>query len=198
MRLNALWWWIDRWRKSTAFMDMTLAEQGAYRNLLDEAQLRGGAIPNDERILGKASGDAREWRKVRGVVMARFTLTEEGWRNATLDAVLKESHRRAEKQANWRNKKGNGGGNAVGNAVGNAGGNTDGSPYPSPSPDRELNNPPTPLSAKGGRPRRLRASEKRRIVDNTAVGSRSCPHEPMCPTIRDCTAKAIADARQAS
>lgn len=122
MRLTALWWWIDRWRKSTAFMDMTLEEQGAYRNLIDEAHLRGGPLPNDERILAKACGDARKWKKVRASVMARFTLTAEGWRNETLDAVLKESQRRADKQRNYRNGRGNGAGN------------TGGSPDPSPSP----------------------------------------------------------------
>jgi uncharacterized protein YdaU (DUF1376 family) len=86
-RRTGMLWWIDRWRKSTAFTDMTLEEQGAYRNLLDEAQLRGGPIPNDERILAKACGDATAWPRVREVVLARFELTPEGWRNATADEV---------------------------------------------------------------------------------------------------------------
>lgn len=115
MRLTGLWWWIDRWRKSTAYTDMTLEQQGAYRNLLDEACLRGGPIPNDERILARACGDSSRWRRVRDVVMARFTLTDEGWRNATLDEVLAESTRRSEKQRQWRLRQGNGSGNARGN-----------------------------------------------------------------------------------
>jgi hypothetical protein len=41
-------WWIDRWRKSTAFTDMTLSNR-AYRNLLDECALRG-PIPDDDRF----------------------------------------------------------------------------------------------------------------------------------------------------
>lgn len=89
--LTGLWWWIDRWRKSSAYMDMTLEQQGAYRNLLDEATLRGGALPNDERILGKACGDAKRWSKVRGVVLARFTLKPDGWHHETLDEVLLRS-----------------------------------------------------------------------------------------------------------
>lgn len=102
MRLTAMWWWIDRWRKSSAYMDMTLEEQGAYRNLLDEAHLRGGALPNDERILAKACGDAFAWSRVRSVVMARFVLEPDGWHNKTLDEVHHESLRRAEKQKRWR------------------------------------------------------------------------------------------------
>lgn len=92
-RVTGLWWWVDRWRKSTAYTDMTLEQQGAYRNLLDEAALRGGVLPADERILAKACGDATKWRKLRAVVLARFTLTPQGWRNETLDEVLAESVR---------------------------------------------------------------------------------------------------------
>jgi uncharacterized protein YdaU (DUF1376 family) len=84
-------WWIDRWRKSTAYTDLTLEQQGAYRNLLDEATLRGGRLPNDDETLAKASGDVRRWRHIRAKVMARFTLGDDGWRNDTLDEVLAKS-----------------------------------------------------------------------------------------------------------
>lgn len=118
-QLRALWWWIDRWRKSTAYTDMTLEQQGAYRNLLDEAALRGGPLPNDERVLAKASGDAMAWKRNRAVVMARFTLGSDGWRNDTLDSVLKESNRRAEKQRRYReNKRGNANGSGSNNGNG--------------------------------------------------------------------------------
>lgn len=87
-RMTGIWWWIDRWRKSTAFTDMTLEEQGAYRNLIDEVTLRDGPLPNDERILAKASGDARRWPKVRRRVLSHFTLGPDGcWHNATADEV---------------------------------------------------------------------------------------------------------------
>jgi uncharacterized protein YdaU (DUF1376 family) len=104
MKLNGLTWWIDRWRKSTAYTDMTLEQQGAYRNLLDEAWLRGGPLPLDDRVLAKASGDARRWPKVRGAVLKRFTKTDEGWRNATLDDVLRRSTRNALKQHDYRER----------------------------------------------------------------------------------------------
>lgn len=111
MRVTGLWWWIDRWRKSTAFTDMTLEQQGAYRNLLDEAALRGGLLPTDERVLAKACGDQLRWRKVRAVVLARFTLTPGGYRNETLDEVLADGAKvrdarsesgRAGATARWR------------------------------------------------------------------------------------------------
>ena len=87
MQMHALWWWIDRWRKSTAYTDLTLEEQGAYRNLLDEAWLRGGPLPLDDRALAKASGDAVRWPELREVVMRRFRKAADGWHNETLDEV---------------------------------------------------------------------------------------------------------------
>jgi uncharacterized protein YdaU (DUF1376 family) len=101
---------------------MTLEEQGAYRNLLDEATLRGGVLPDDERILGKASGDALRWRKVRSGVMTHFVQTPAGWRNETLDEVLQESARRAKKQRDYRHGRGNDAGNDAGNGTGNTSG----------------------------------------------------------------------------
>jgi len=83
----AEWFWIDRWRRSTAYMDMTLEEQGAFRNLIDELWLRDGVIPNNERTLAKACGDATRWKKVKKAVLAKFYLTPQGWRNKTHDEV---------------------------------------------------------------------------------------------------------------
>jgi len=110
MRLDGLFWSIPRWRKSTAYTDMTLEQQGAYRNLLDEAWIRGGALPDDERILAKACGDASRWKAIKKIVMARFIKREDGWHHETLDEVLGQSVRRAEKQHAYRHRlKGNGG-----------------------------------------------------------------------------------------
>jgi uncharacterized protein YdaU (DUF1376 family) len=89
---------------------MTLEQQGAYRNLLDEAWLRGGALPADERILAKACGDASRWKAVRAAVMSRFSQREDGWHNDTLEDVLASSVKRAEKQHAYRERqRGNGG-----------------------------------------------------------------------------------------
>lgn len=106
MKLTGLTWWIDRWRKSTAYTDLTLEEQGAYRNLLDEAWLRGGPLPTSEEVLAKACGDPRRWRKVRPQVMTRFRLTADGWRNETLDRILQEATRSAVKQRAYRARQG--------------------------------------------------------------------------------------------
>jgi uncharacterized protein YdaU (DUF1376 family) len=101
-RMMGLLWWIDRWRTSAAYRAMTLEEQGAYRNLLDEAYLSGGVVPNNERILAQACGDASRWPAVRDAVLAKFTLTPAGWRNDTLDAVLHRSQARADRVARFR------------------------------------------------------------------------------------------------
>lgn len=94
------WWWIDRWRRSSAFIDMTLAEQGAYHNLLDEQRLRGGLIPNDDRLLSKACGDPLEWPNIKDKLLRWFVPTEDGKHiynltatevNATTDAIS-EAH----------------------------------------------------------------------------------------------------------
>lgn len=159
--MNALWWWIDRWRKSTAFTEMTLAQQGAYRNLLDEATLRGGALPNDERTLSKACGDMRAWPKLRDVVMARFELREDGWHNDTLDSVLSQSERRRKNQANYRARHDNGGDNGSGNEAGNGSGNGGDNKPASPDPDLSNNTPPNPPASQGGRSRRRKPAPTR-------------------------------------
>jgi len=88
---------------------MSLEAQGGYRNLLDEAWLRGGALPDDDRILAKACGDASRWKAIRKTVMSRFIKREDGWHHPTLDEVLGQSVRRAEKQHAYRERRrGNG------------------------------------------------------------------------------------------
>ena len=88
---HGAWWWIDRWRRSSAFIDFTLAQQGAYRNLIDELWLRGGILPDDDRTLGRASGDQLEWADMRDKVMAKFYSVEGGWRHETVDEVMGKS-----------------------------------------------------------------------------------------------------------
>ena len=106
MRMLGMYWFIDRWRKSTAYTDLTLEQQGAYRNLLDEAWLRGGPLPDDERILAKASGDVKRWPKLREVVMRRFRQAPDGWHNDTLDRILSRSKHHAERQQRYRERHG--------------------------------------------------------------------------------------------
>ncbi len=141
--MRAAWWWIDRWQKSTAFKDMSLEEQGAYRNLLDELWLRDGALPADEKILARLCGDATAWPRIREAVMRRFIKTPEGWRNETHDEVASESERRRVKQRAYRDRL------RSGNADGNKHLNVPPSPSPSPdlSPDTEKNQNQTQTAA---------------------------------------------------
>jgi len=147
--MRAAWWWIDRWRKSSAYTDMRLDEQGAYRNLLDELWLRDGLLPDDDRVLGNICGDARLWDQVKPVVLAHFVKTEAGWRHPTHDEISNESARLAQKQADYRRRKAeaqaaalaaarNVTGNVTGNIDGNAEGDVTRSPSPSPSPSPSL------------------------------------------------------------
>jgi uncharacterized protein YdaU (DUF1376 family) len=89
-RPRAVWWWIDRWRKSTAFTDMTLEEQGAYRNLLDEVWMRPGGVIPDESI-AKVSGDALRWKKIGPKVLRWMVRVPGGWTNDTAQEVQRQS-----------------------------------------------------------------------------------------------------------
>lgn len=179
-KMRAAWWWIDRWRKSTAYTDMTLAEQGAYRNLLDELWLRDGVLPNDERILAKICGDPWGWKKVREKVLARFILGPDGWRNETHDEVCAQYRAFTERQsekgrkgaaARWGKRSpndspgsgrtdGRGNGTGIGPGIGQSDDRgqwpDDGLPSPSPSPTQNpspeptTTPPPPPRKRRGG------------------------------------------------
>lgn len=62
-------WYFDDWLSSETRLDMTLAERGAYRDLLDFCY-RDGSIPSDPAVLAKMLGCSGEkfdevWLKVR-------------------------------------------------------------------------------------------------------------------------------------
>jgi len=88
---------------------------------------------------------------VRSKILPHFYTSPEGWRNATLEAVLAESQRRARKQRHYYhghrghksgNNHGNKPGNTSGNNVGNNPGNKSQSPDPSPDPSPSLDPEP--------------------------------------------------------
>jgi uncharacterized protein YdaU (DUF1376 family) len=190
--MNALWWWIDRWRKSTAFTEMTLAQQGAYRNLLDEATLRGGALPDDERTLSKASGDMRAWPKLRDVVMARFELREDGWHNETLDSVLRQSERRRKNQANYRARIGNSGDNGRDNVTGHGHYNEPDNEPAYPISGSVNNTPPNPPASQGGRSlkRKISSKEREKAEMMFRAGWR-CNHDPRCDSNNTCIGRLV-------
>lgn len=102
--MKAAWWWIDRWRTSSAYGSMTAEERGVYREFLDELWLRDGLLPLDEMHLARVAGGESVFARVKDKVLAHFVKTPEGWRNETHDAVQADSRKRAEKQARYRNK----------------------------------------------------------------------------------------------
>src|SRR6266550_8790396 len=137
--MRAAWWWIDRWRKSTAYTDMTAEEQGLYRNLLDEVWQRAdGIIPDDPRILENISGDKKAWKRSKKRVLLWMRQVPGGWTNDTALEVRQQSKRRADKQALYRERLKLKASNGAGNGVGNTAGNKPGSPSPSPSLDLDL------------------------------------------------------------
>lgn len=103
--MRAAWWWIDRWRTSGAYATLTMAEQGAYRNLLDELWLRDGLLPGDDRLLERASGAGSEWPGLRARVLAHFVAVPGGYRHTVHDEVMAESSKRAARQKKWRESR---------------------------------------------------------------------------------------------
>jgi len=93
--MRGAWWWIDRWRKSSAFICMTLEQQGLYRNLLDVIWLFDGkAIPDEEKALISASGgDARAWAEHGATVLKWMRRVEGGWTNDTATEIMTEARR---------------------------------------------------------------------------------------------------------
>jgi uncharacterized protein YdaU (DUF1376 family) len=123
--MRAAFWWIDRWRQSRAFTDMTAEEQGLYRNLCDEVWLReddGHVIPDDQRILAKVSGDPEAWSRCGAKVLRWMTKTPKGWTNETAMEVIGQSKQRAERQKKYRDDKRNAKDNASRNDARNADG----------------------------------------------------------------------------
>lgn len=53
-------WHVTRWRNSPRVLQMPLAAQGAYRNLLDAAWQQGGRLPNRPPSCGST-----RWRSRR-------------------------------------------------------------------------------------------------------------------------------------
>lgn len=146
--MRAAMWWIDRWRQSDAFARMTAEEQGLYRNLCDEVVLReDGIIPDDPRILAKASGDHEAWARSGKSVLKSMKRVAGGWTNETALKVKTESERRSKKQREYRNS-----GNASGNDVGNEIGNEPDNEHRPPEQEQKQGKNPSPKTTPVQRP----------------------------------------------
>jgi uncharacterized protein YdaU (DUF1376 family) len=73
-------WHVTRWRNSPRVLQMPLAAQGAYRNLLDAAWQQGGRLPNLPAVLWKyaLAQSPEEFAAVSVQVLAMFTVSECG------------------------------------------------------------------------------------------------------------------------
>ena len=73
-------WHVTRWRNSPRVLQMSLAAQGAYRNLLDAAWQQGGRLPNVPALLWKyaLAQSPEEFAAVAAPVLAMFTVSECG------------------------------------------------------------------------------------------------------------------------
>ena len=104
MKLRGALWWIDRWRSSSAYMDLSAEAQGLYRNLCDEVWLRdGNVIP--EGSLARASGFPELWKKHRVAILAHMTEQGGGWTSATALEVIKQSEDLRERQRSKGKKR---------------------------------------------------------------------------------------------
>ena len=103
--MRAAWWWVDRWRCSSAYRDMGPAEQGVYRNLLDELWLRDGLLPDDESVLARISCSGALWPSLREKILAHFQRVPGGYRNETHDRVQAESERKARNSRAYRARR---------------------------------------------------------------------------------------------
>lgn len=95
-------WHVNRWRNSPRVLAMSLAEQGAYRNLLDAGWENQGQIPNQPQILWRyaMASSPSEWDAVSAVVISMFDVSDDGkWMtNNTLSLEWKDA-------SEWFDKK---------------------------------------------------------------------------------------------
>lgn len=141
--MRAAWWWIDRWRNSSAFMRMSIEEQGLYRNLLDAVwTFDNHVIPDEHRTLVMASGgDSEAWARGGQKVLQWMHRTDGGWTNETALEVIAKAQSISEKRSKaaakalakrWEKKK-QSDSKAVANGLAKAS-----HPSPSPSLNNEL------------------------------------------------------------
>ena len=90
-------WHVTRWRNSPRVLQMSLAAQGAYRNLLDAAWQLGCRLPNLPELMWKyaLAQSPQEFAALAAQVMPMFSVTEDGqW--LTNETLTEECAGRAE------------------------------------------------------------------------------------------------------
>ena len=123
-------WHVTRWRNSPRVLQMPLAAQGAYRNLLDAAWQQGGRLPNLPAVLWKyaLAQSPEEFAAVAAQVLAMFTVSECGnWlSNETLMEECADRPTFADELSRKRSEAGKRGSAARWSADGKSDGKPDG------------------------------------------------------------------------
>jgi uncharacterized protein YdaU (DUF1376 family) len=91
--MRAAWWWIDRWRKSTAYICMNAEEQGLYRNLLDAIWLFPDHIIPEDALMNAGGATPSEWERSGPKVLKWMQKVEGGWTNETALEVIQSGDR---------------------------------------------------------------------------------------------------------
>jgi uncharacterized protein YdaU (DUF1376 family) len=91
MSLDWYPWYAAHYRRDT--LHLTLAEDGAYRRLIDEYMARGGPLPDDDTALARILGTTiQEWLSVAPKIRPFFRKSGDVLKNPRCD---KELHARA-------------------------------------------------------------------------------------------------------
>lgn len=186
--LRAEWFWTDRWMTSSAFL-LPAEPRGVYREMLTQAWMRGGSLPDDHEAIQRACGLTRsEWKRCWPKVQRYWRVEGETLVNDTqleVMAVARDGADRAAEKARvaankrWENERARASAqeDAQAHAQASARAPLEECP-PSPSPSPRTTNPPDPPASAGGHPvngnghhppadilRRERLEAKRRIED---------------------------------
>lgn len=78
--------------------DLTREEDGGYRLLLDACWMRGGRLPDDDRLLALITkcGDQQEWQALRKKLARFFKIANGFWRNKRLSEEIRFAQNRSD------------------------------------------------------------------------------------------------------
>jgi uncharacterized protein YdaU (DUF1376 family) len=179
-KLLAEWFWTDRWMGSSAFL-LPLEARGLYREMLTQAWRRGAQLPNDPEAIRRAIGATiGEWRRAWPTVQRFWRVSGDRLVNDTQLEIFADAKGRFERaqaraQAGAQAKLKQVLKHTLSTCSSTA--QAGASVSVSVSDAGRTKNPPTPLSAKGGK-RYLRADlQKAKLLRQRRFG---CPHEPRC------------------
>ena len=89
-------WYPEDFRHDT--LHLSLAEDGAYRRLIDEYMIRRGPLPDDDCVLGRLLGVGRdEWVLIAPAVRKFFRIRDGKLHHKRCDAELLAQDRRFER-----------------------------------------------------------------------------------------------------